>query len=598
MRDILDKLILLENRQQYAQMMQGLVDTGIVPQTLVDRTINLARINLQRNDRIVWWLKWRRLVILWSRVEEQDIIENPQLEKLNNKYKQAVNGGTFNEANAFAEWIGGVHGLEHLKYVIDSIPEVNDVVWQNQTPTEMSNLIVDMEQSYEKKYENAVNMANYDVPWEKVIDYGDTAWVLLHKGACDKEAKVMGHCGNVPSVQEGDRILSYRNIRKENIHQPHLTFILNKDGYLGEMKGRANEKPKPKYHSVIIDLLKLPIIKGITGGGYAPQLNFSLDDLPEDTKEELLGEKPGLGAFEYKFERKILSDVDVEHLLQTFDEAGVGFPTKSYDFNYNDYSCTVAKYHDTGDLADFAAHHNLYDILKTIELADCLENPNKKYEPSMDVNSVDDLMNYMDTEKTVNQKCADTIQYRRSLYVDDVQEIVDVFIDKYPKLVPALRGILDDEISELDKYEVEDFGEVQAAAMNSKLFTNMALDSTNAAYRKEYAKVLYAAIEEFARENNIQIDENGEYRIVLSADEVLRMYFLITKGSTFTARQRVREYFEYEDGAHPEDLFTPKAELMNTTADFLKGKLMAFPEFQKRMSTNESVIRMKTLAGI
>jgi hypothetical protein len=591
--------MLLENRQQYTQMMQGLVDTGLVPQTFVDTAINFARENLKRNDRIVWWLKWQRLAIILSRVQIRDLSNNPQLQKLNNKYKQAVEGNVFNEVNEFEQWIGSVPGLEHLKYVIDSIPRVSDIVWQNQTPTEMSKLITDMEQEYTKKYENAVNMSNYDVPWEKVIDYGDTAWVLLHKGACDKEAKAMGHCGNVPSVREGDRILSYRNIREGNIHQPHLTFILDKDGYLGEMKGRANEKPKPKYHKAIIDLLKLPMIKGITGGGYAPQLNFSLDDLPDETKEALLNDKPGLGTFEYKFERKILTKVDVEHLFQTFTEAGVGLPDKSYDFNYDDYSCTISKYHDTGDLAYFAAHHQLYDILKTIELADCLENPNKPYAPALDVNSVDDLMRYMDTEDSVTKKCANAIQYRRSLYADDVREIADVFISKYPKFVPVLRGILKDEISELDKYEVEDFGEVQAAAMNSKLFTNMALDSTNAAYRKEYAKVLYAAIEEFARENNIQIDENGEYRIVLSADEVLRMYFLITRdGSIFSAPRRVRESVEYSDGTHPEDLITPKDDLMDTTAIFLKGKLMALPEFQKYLTTNESLIRMKKLAGI
>lgn len=119
-------------------------------------------------------------------------------------------------------------------------------------------------------------------------------WVDIEKGYCDKESKSMGHCGNSGS-KDGDTILSLRD--ENNI--PHLTFILN-DGVLGEMKGRNNNKPSKKYHPAIVELLKLPIIRMVKGGGYRPENNFNLDDLDEEIKEKLLEFKPELefDAFE------------------------------------------------------------------------------------------------------------------------------------------------------------------------------------------------------------------------------------------------------------------------------------------------------------
>ena len=45
----------------------------------------------------------------------------------------------------------------------------------------------------------------------------------------------------------------------EKYHRPVLTFILDDRGFLGEMKGRNNNKPSEKYHSYIVELLKSPI---------------------------------------------------------------------------------------------------------------------------------------------------------------------------------------------------------------------------------------------------------------------------------------------------------------------------------------------------
>lgn len=118
---------------------------------------------------------------------------------------------------------------------------------------------------------------------KEVLNFPDGySWVDLERGYCDIESETMGHCGNRGSIQ-GDTILSLRD--KQN--RPHLTFILNK-GNLGEMKGKNNDKPNSKYHPYIIELLKMPIINKIVGGGYLPQNNFKLEDLTKEQAEEIV----------------------------------------------------------------------------------------------------------------------------------------------------------------------------------------------------------------------------------------------------------------------------------------------------------------------
>jgi hypothetical protein len=165
----------------------------------------------------------------------------------------------------------------------------------------MMDTITDLEKEHAAKQRQWVTPQ----PGDKiVIDYDKYAWVMLDRGACSDEADAMGHCGNEPSELPGDRILSFRSKADDGKQKPHLTFILDDDGYLGEMKGRANEKPNSKYHPYIVDLLKQDFIKGIKGGGYAPDKNFKLKDLPDEQRNELIKLKPELGGIEAIYSRK------------------------------------------------------------------------------------------------------------------------------------------------------------------------------------------------------------------------------------------------------------------------------------------------------
>lgn len=132
---------------------------------------------------------------------------------------------------------------------------------------------------------------------KKIVDLGSGwAWWDLQTTSDKEEGNAMGHCGNTASPHEGDTVLSLRQEKKigtATFYQPNLTFILN-DGVLGEMKGRANERPSEKYHKYIVKLLKAPMVKHVWGGGYEPYRNFSFDDLSEAEQAEILELKPDI----------------------------------------------------------------------------------------------------------------------------------------------------------------------------------------------------------------------------------------------------------------------------------------------------------------
>ena len=178
--------------------------------------------------------------------------------------------------------------LNNPSFFIDDLDEAIEL-WhaslesKNRTQGAEGNVVLDLSEPIDPK-----NISLLKGGWS------GWKWVDLKKGYCDKESQSMGHCGN-RGAKTGDTILSLRD--ENNI--PHLTFILN-DGKLGEMKGRNNNKPSEKYHPAILELLKLPIIHQVVGGGYKPENNFSLDDLNDEIKEKLLNFKPNLYFDVYK----------------------------------------------------------------------------------------------------------------------------------------------------------------------------------------------------------------------------------------------------------------------------------------------------------
>jgi hypothetical protein len=166
---------------------------------------------------------------------------------------------------------------------------------------------------------------------KEFINFGKMGWFTLMRPYCEKEGKAMGHCGNKGGFAHTDTVLSLREMKREKygilLAKPYLTFILKSGEYLGEMKGRANTKPKEEYHPYIIRLLTHKengkyLIKDIEGGGYLPQNNFDIEDLSYENLVKLTDERPDLMA---------------KRLESYFNGLGMIAKLKKHNLNMGDY---------------------------------------------------------------------------------------------------------------------------------------------------------------------------------------------------------------------------------------------------------------------
>jgi len=213
----------------------------------------------KRQDRVVWYLRQVRGIIEAEDIQNKlDVIEKLQ------------------------------QTLDH--YLLQEIPKINSYIFSNDKNIDVTfNELKALENEFRKRQQK-----NRPVPIKKgdykLIEYPDGSnWWFVNRAYCKDEGRSGHHCGNVDGqTNKSQRILSYR----DRYNSVLLTFILHKNGKLGEMKAKYNRKPESKYHKVIIDLLLNDIVKGIQGGGYLPTQNFSLSDLQPNEIDKLYKLKP------------------------------------------------------------------------------------------------------------------------------------------------------------------------------------------------------------------------------------------------------------------------------------------------------------------
>jgi hypothetical protein len=258
---------------------------------------------LKKEDRIVWYLRWYRLYWCYMMLDtfngrhiEEDDPQFAKLRKLSDRYLSEL-GITWHQWDE--QW-SAAKDLETWGHFANSgCQKVQAVNWDRQLPSQFVLELSALEKDWaEARSQELSHNGDEDV----FLDFNDGwAWYDLNTEECDLESKAMGHCGNAGG-ERGDTILSLRRHIDGARYRPSLTFILDSEGNLGEMKGRANEKPKERYHPYIVALLHDPRIKGIKGGGYQPENNFSINDLPAEQKARLLDQKPALIGIEELWE--------------------------------------------------------------------------------------------------------------------------------------------------------------------------------------------------------------------------------------------------------------------------------------------------------
>ncbi len=311
--------------QNYEAMFDGLLRLNPQLRQQIAVQIDWARRVLKKNDRIVWFLRWVKLWFLSAGVTGMPST-NPAnttaagvtglgnipaptgglagMQQHNRRFGTAYGTGDLMSAPALKQQLGHFLSLP--------VPEIQSHVFQTERPRQLFDLFGRFEAVWRQRIEEEKSLITPESSDEILIAFPDGfAWWLLPRGGCPAEAQAMGHCGNVPSERPGDRILSLRRkVQRGDIVRwyPVATFILDRDGQLGEMKGRGNDKPSPKYHPYIVQLLRHHLITGIKGGGYMPENNFSMSDLDPVTREQLIREKPELKGLLGYYEEEGMTD--------------------------------------------------------------------------------------------------------------------------------------------------------------------------------------------------------------------------------------------------------------------------------------------------
>lgn len=147
------------------------------------------------------------------------------------------------------------------------------------------------------------DMRDKEGPLETIVQFPNGwRWFNLHRNCSEIRSDpgvhgpraITGHCAN--TAAKGDvECLELAEPLGGNRWRHHALFILHRDGTLGEMKGRENQKPSHRLHKYIFGLLRqYSQIKGLEGEGYNASNNFYLKELPRPYLEQLAAARPEL----------------------------------------------------------------------------------------------------------------------------------------------------------------------------------------------------------------------------------------------------------------------------------------------------------------
>jgi hypothetical protein len=260
----------------------------------------------KRHDRIVYFLRWYRFsMVVNSVIAPMGTVKQDLSDAEQRVFYDACRGVGLNKPSPFqAKQIALLWNRDWNRKLLhfEGTPcaAIQQFSWGREHPEELITNFTEMETEWRGGLSGVVDKKVYGAddyrPEPTVflqIDH-EWAWYNLNIDACEIEGEAMGHCGNEQNRREDDTLLSLRREVDEQTVRPSLTFILHSNGYLGEMKGRGNKKPHAKYHPAIYNLLTDPRIHGIEGGGYDPENNFSIFDLPQAEAQALLEQKPDM----------------------------------------------------------------------------------------------------------------------------------------------------------------------------------------------------------------------------------------------------------------------------------------------------------------
>ena len=231
----------------------------------VDQNAQWAKQYLKKQDRIVWYLKILKAFLLDQLTTQ--ILGTYKFESMEKLQQDILHFYGFND------------------------PKIEQYQYQSQSIGQVIQDLHNLENIWKQKQETNRGVKQQPGDYELFKFNDGTAWWFVNRAYCPDEGRSGQHCGNVVGRHEtNQRILSLRNSADQVI----LTFILEPNGTLGEMKAKGNQKPQETFHPQIMKLLMWDKIKGISGQGYLPDANFSIFDLNDNNLNYIEKNKPQL----------------------------------------------------------------------------------------------------------------------------------------------------------------------------------------------------------------------------------------------------------------------------------------------------------------
>lgn len=326
---------------------KNLPDGGTSIRNEVKNCISWARRILKKNDRIVWFLRWARVIL---RQQAKDSIDAAMAE-LNKSLKTNYTRADVMSIRTMES------SLEH--FMQSDVRAIQNMVFDKQTPAKLFDTLRELENQHVSKAGDDHDAKEWAEDKQLIEQHSDDdvimkfpdgyCWVDLNTPADDDEGKAMGHCGNRASYKSDETILSLRknvNYQGKKWWRPVCTFILDGNRYLGEMKGRGNDKPAARYHPYIIALLKSKYVEGIKGGGYMPRNNFSLDDLDDSQRNELIEMKPELGGLLPLYRKEGMTSRVEDMIDRSLESLNISTNGVTYDKSKKQFK--VASWRDFG----------------------------------------------------------------------------------------------------------------------------------------------------------------------------------------------------------------------------------------------------------
>lgn len=362
------------------------IDTVGVRQTITNEIAWAKKTFKNNNAWITWWLRGVRIALENSYAPELFEKDLRQMQTKNPVVSAADMPSTPHLRRVYHPY------FEH--FMGTPCPGIHAYRPEWKTVATVKYDLSDIERQWQESRKHVISPKEED---QILINFPDGwAWWLLPRAYCSDESRAMGHCGNGGSDDETERILSLRQRKADGDWEPHLTFILGQDGYLGEMKGRNNDKPVKRYHPYIIALLENDIVNGIRGGGYKPQHNFSLADLTPAQRDELFDSKPGLMGIPDYYRKFGVDEEWVDKVLKEFHSENEWGDTgdAEWDENTNEFILTTFR-----NIQDLIEQHGNDKAKWAIKVFDGDEDVEHHYRQGEDAENMLDALPDATVEK-------------------------------------------------------------------------------------------------------------------------------------------------------------------------------------------------------